>query len=127
MNHDSLQRWLDHYLEAWRTNDPAAIGALFSDDAIYYRSAYSGPIHGRAAIVAFWQAEPDEPATWAAQYAPLVVEGDSGVAMGTTRYFSEPGSAEVSDEYANVFLVRFDAEGRCREFREWWMQRPKVG
>jgi ketosteroid isomerase-like protein len=127
MDRPTFQRWLDDYLEAWRSNDPQRIGNLFSEDAVYHRTAYSRPIEGRAEIVRFWTTEPDAPGSWEAQYEPLVVEGDSGVASGRTRYFVEPGGPQVADEYANVFLVRFDEDGRCREFREWWMQRPKVG
>jgi hypothetical protein len=29
------------------------------------------------------------------------------------------------DEYDNLFLLRFDAEGRCAEYREWYMRKPK--
>jgi hypothetical protein len=30
----------------------------------------------------------------------------------------------VRAEYSNVFLLRFDAQMRCREYREWYMRRP---
>ena len=30
MNHDDLQVWLDAYVDAWRSYDPAAVGALFA-------------------------------------------------------------------------------------------------
>jgi hypothetical protein len=26
-------------------------------------------------------------------------------------------------EYSNIWLVRFDASGRCREFKEWYVAR----
>jgi hypothetical protein len=35
LTHDDVQRWLDAYVDAWRTYDPAAIGALFAEDATY--------------------------------------------------------------------------------------------
>jgi hypothetical protein len=25
-----------------------------------------------------------------------------------------------------VFIVRFDDEGRAREFREWWVEKPRA-
>ena len=34
MDHGSAQEWLDRYVAAWRSYDPAAIGALFSDDIV---------------------------------------------------------------------------------------------
>jgi hypothetical protein len=27
--------------------------------------------------------------------------------------------------YDNCFVMRFDSDGRCREFTEWYMKRPK--
>jgi hypothetical protein len=27
--------------------------------------------------------------------------------------------------FSNIFACRFGADGRCREFREWFMERPK--
>jgi hypothetical protein len=35
MDHTSAQEWLDRYVAAWRGNDHASIGALFSHDVAY--------------------------------------------------------------------------------------------
>ena len=35
MDEAAFQRWLDAYVEAWRTYDPAGIGELFGEDAEY--------------------------------------------------------------------------------------------
>ncbi len=126
MDRATFQRWLDAYVDAWRSNDAQRIGELFSEHAVYQRSAWSRPIEGRDRIVEMWHAEAGAPDSWQARYEPLLVEGDSGVATGRTKYFTQPGGPQVDEEYANVFLVRFDADGRCREYREWWMQRPKA-
>ena len=29
--------------------------------------------------------------------------------------------------YSNIFVCRFDRDGRCTEFREWFMEKPKAG
>ena len=120
MTHDALQRWLDAYVEAWRTYDPAAIGALFSEDATYAYHPYDEGeevVRGREAIVADWLEEPDEPGSWEASYRPLVVEGQRAVAEGTTSYAN-------GDFFWNLWTLRFDAEDRCVEFVEWFMVRP---
>jgi uncharacterized protein (TIGR02246 family) len=125
VNHESFQRWLDDYVEAWRSNDPEMIEALFSEDAVYYRSAYSNPVRGRDAITALWLRVKDEPGTWTADYRPVAVEGDVAVGTGVTRYYADSSRTSLADEYSNVFIVRFDQSGRCSEYREWWMQRAK--
>ena len=53
-------------------------------------------------------------------------DGDTFVAHGRTRYLTDDRSG-VDREFANIFVTRFDADGRCREFTEWFMRRrPEV-
>ena len=121
MNRESLQVWLDKYVQAWRTYDPAQIGDLFSEDAVYLYSPFDeqNPVRGREAIVADWLKEPDAAGSWEANYQPVAVEGNVGVAHGRTRYFKHDGSVER--EFANIFVMQFN-DGRCTRFTEWFMK-----
>jgi ketosteroid isomerase-like protein len=121
---DAVQAWLDAYLEAWRSYDPAQIGALFSDDARYAHSPFDErePVRGRAAIVANWLEAPDAPGSWEAHYAPIAVDGNVAIAQGRTRYLLTDGTVER--EFANSFVMEFDQAGRCTRFTEWYMQAP---
>ena len=119
MTHDDFARWLDAYVDAWRTYDRAAIEALFSEDATYLHHPWDEPLVGRDAIVNDWIDNPDEAGTWAAEYRPWIVNGTDGVATGVSRYDDQDGQRE----YHNVFLCRFDADGRCREFTEIYLRR----
>jgi ketosteroid isomerase-like protein len=124
MDRASFQRWLDRYVEAWRTGDPGQIGDLFSEDATYQWNPWDEPLRGRQGIVRAWTENPDPAGSWEARYEVLAVDGDAGVAQGRTRYLeSHDGMAGKS--YDNIFLCRFDAQGRCREFTEWYMEPRK--
>ena len=127
MNRESLQVWLDKYVEAWRTYTPEKIGDLFSEDALYYYSPFDEQNHlsGREAIVTDWLKAPDAVGSWEAHYAPLAVEGNVGVAQGRTRYFKPDGSIER--QFANLFVMHFDETGRCSQFTEWFMQPRTAG
>ena len=81
---------------------------------------------GRAAVVAAWLADPDEPGSWEADYEVLAIDGDACVAHGRTRYLTDDRAA-VDREFANVFVCRFDDDGRCREFTEWYMRTAAGG
>jgi hypothetical protein len=119
MTPDALQTWLDAYVAAWRSYDPAAIGALFTEDACYaYHPWDAGDevVRGRDAIVANWLEERDEPGSWEAAYRPGLIDGDRATAVGMTRYTD----GKVFD---NLWELRFDG-GRCVEFIEWFMLRP---
>ena len=129
MDHASAKDWLDRYLAAWLSYDPDQIAALFTDDIAYRYQPHEDPVLGRDAVVASWLGGPDspdessrdEPGTYSASYAPIAVDGDVVVATGVTTYYKTPGG-EVDKVYENCFVMRFDAEGRCREFTEYYVE-----
>ncbi|MEX2612309.1 MAG: nuclear transport factor 2 family protein, partial [Gaiellaceae bacterium] len=84
MDESRFQRWLDAYVDAWKSGDESAIGELFSEDAEYRYHPWEVPTRGRDAIVASWLDEPDEPDSWTAEYRPWLVSGDDAVAIGVS-------------------------------------------
>jgi ketosteroid isomerase-like protein len=126
-----VEAWLRAYVEAWKSYDREAIGALFSDDVQYRYHPYDNPVEGRRAVVESWlgegehegASERDEEGTYDAAYRPMAVDGDVAVATGSSTYLTEPGGP-VEKVYDNCFVMRFDAAGRCREFTEWFVKRP---
>jgi hypothetical protein len=122
MDRAGFHGWLQRYIDAWRLNDPIAIGDLFSPDVRYAYDPFDEAIVGRAALVADWLREPDEPGSWTADYDVLAIDGDVYVAHGRTSYLTDDRRA-VDREFANIFVCRFDDDDRCREFTEWYMRR----
>jgi SnoaL-like domain len=122
MDRRGFQRWLDGYVEAWKTYDRDKIRALFSADAVYrYSPEEPEGTNGRDAIADDWLSNKDEPKTYEAIYAPLAIEGDTFVANGITRYFNADRSQR--DQYYNVYICRFNDAGECTDFTEYWMQK----
>ena len=119
ISRDAFMAWLGRYIAAWRSQDPAAIGDLFSAGCRYSYRAGTRVVSGREAIVEAWLAD-DMRDAWEAQYEPLAIDGEVHVSRGRTRYFSAGGS--LWHEYSNIFVCRFDSQGRCSEFTEWWMR-----
>jgi SnoaL-like domain len=131
MDQVAAQEWLDRYVAAWMSYEPDAIGALFSEDVAYRYHPYDDPILGREAVVASWLGESvsddastrDEPGTYEATYSPVAVDGDVVVATGRSTYRERPGGPVVR-VYENCFVIQFDGAGRCRDFTEYYLQRP---
>lgn len=126
MTNDQVQAWLDEYVAAWASNDADRIGALFTDDVVYSYRPWrddANTVEGKAALVASWQDDPDDPSTWEAEYAPYAVEGDKAVAVGWTRYFGSDDEPERV--YHNAFLLRFGDDGRCDEFAEFYVREKR--
>jgi ketosteroid isomerase-like protein len=116
----AFQGWLDRYVEAWKSYDEAAIGDLFSEDVVYKYHPQDEGLHGRAEVVKSWVDNKDDPGTYDAHYEATAIDGDVHVATGWSRYLDAGG--KMRDEYLNVYICKFDADGRCREFTEYWIQ-----
>jgi hypothetical protein len=134
VDHQGAQDWLDRYVAAWKSYDRDDIAALFSQDVRYRYYSYAEWIVGRDAVVASWLGEQtfplhsqsstrDEPGTYDATYSPVAVDGDVVVATGTSTYSDVPGGP-VTQVFDNCFVMRFDGDGRCREFTEYYTKRP---
>jgi SnoaL-like domain len=121
MERADVARWLKRYVEAWRSYDRDAIADLFAEHARYRYHPYDEWIEGRAAVVGSWLEDPDEENTWDAAYEPYAVDGDVAVAIGSSTYTNPDGS--INKVFENCFLMRFDADGRCSEFTEFFMER----
>jgi SnoaL-like domain len=129
IDHETVRTWLTAYVRAWETYEPSAIGDLFSENATYAWHPWDtgdDVVRGRSAIVEAWLGDKDEPGTYKASYAPIAVDGDVAVATGQSQYFSRSSGA-LEREFYNCFVMRFDPDGRCREFTEMFMQTPKRG
>lgn len=121
MQRADVDRWLERYVAAWKSNDPAEIGGLFSAGAAYRYFPGDEPMVGREAIVSGWLDEGDEPGTFDASYTCWALDGDRAVATGTSTY-----TAPEHRVYDNVFLLVFDGEGRCADFSEVYIKRPSA-
>lgn len=122
MDTTSVNNWLADYIDVWKAGDHQAVARLFTDDALYHDDPFTPPKRGHAEIAEYWRESGDEPDAFHAEYEPLIVAGDVVVAQGFSRYFTADRS-RVDREYANVFVLRFAPDGRCSEYREWYMRK----
>ena len=114
INH--VQRWVEGYLAAWESNEPAAIKALFTPDGQYRSRPYYEPKTGHEEIIADWLERKDERDTWEARFEPMLVHDDTAIVTGSVDYTD-------GDLYSNLWVIRFGDDGRATEFTEWWMDR----
>jgi SnoaL-like domain len=132
MERVDVDEWLDAYVAAWKSYDPEEIGALFSADVVYRYHPYDEPVRGCDAVVSSWLGEDeadgastrDPEGTYDATYRVVALDGDVAVATGSSTYLTSPGGP-IDKVFDNCFVMRFDAAGRCREFTEWYIQRPE--
>jgi hypothetical protein len=121
MDRAAVDLWLTGSVAAWKSGDAGHIGELFSDGCRYRYWPGDEPKVGRDAIVASWLAHEDAPGTFDAAYSCWAIDGDRAVATGTSTY-TDP----EQKVYDNVFLLVFDADGRCDEFTEIYLKHPSA-
>lgn len=116
----SVEVWIAAYERAWRTAGTDPLATIFTEDACYRMSPYEKPAGGLAEIGALWERQRTGPMEKFEMSSKLVaVEGDTAVARIEVAY---AGRAE----YRDLWIIRFAADGRCREFEEWpyWPGQP---
>ena len=114
MERDHVTAWVDGYERAWRTPGAAALAELFTEDASYSLGPYREPVRGLPAIAAMWEDERDGPGEAFTMGSEIVaVDGDTAVVRVEVHYH------EPAREYRDLWVIRFAADGRCREYEEW--------
>ena len=109
----SLQSWIDGYERAWRSAGTEALADLFSADVRYWASPWDEPMRGVAELDTFWEAERDGPdETFEMASTIVAVDGPVGVVRVEVNYGD-------GTRWLDLWIVRFDEDGRCRHFEEW--------
>jgi ketosteroid isomerase-like protein len=114
MDRCALEAWIDLYERTWRSPGTSLLAELFAPGATYSVAPFKEPHRGLAAIERLWEAErdgPDEEFTLATEI--VAVEGDTGVARAEVHY------VQPRRHYRDLWIVRFDPDGRCVAFEEW--------
>jgi hypothetical protein len=114
---DFAKSWMQAYEEAWESNEPDDIRALFADDAVYRVVPWTQGWSGVDAIVAGWLDRKDDPGNHTFEWWTIVVNDDISIIEGTTAYTD-------GRTYNNLWLIRPGPDGRARDFTEWWMEQP---
>lgn len=125
MDRGAVSTWIDGYERAWRTAGTELLGELFAPDASYRTAPYERPFSGLEAIAVMWEGGrngADEEFEMTSEV--VAVDGATAVARVEVRY-GEPRSTE----YRDLWVMRFDSEGRCVAFEEWpfWPPGQKGG
>jgi len=115
MRSEDAASWVTAYERAWRTPGTEGLRDLFTEDATYRMSPYEEPAVGIVEIAGLWERErqgPDE--EFEMTHEVIAVEADTAVIRLEVQY----GGADRL-RYRDLWIVRFAADGRCREFEEW--------
>jgi uncharacterized protein (TIGR02246 family) len=118
----SVARWITAYEAAWRAPGTDALAGIFTPDATYLQGPYDEPVTGLQAIASMWEAERDGPDEAFLMTSDIIaVDGVTAVMRVEVRY-GDP----AAQEWRDLWIVRFAADGRCASFEEWPFSPPSA-
>jgi ketosteroid isomerase-like protein len=113
MEREAVDDWVAAYEALWRSPGTELLAEVFSPDAVYLASPWQTPLHGLQAIADFWEAERDGPdEQFTMSHKILAVDGSTAVVRVEVDYAD-------GDRWRDLWVLSFDAEGRCSGFEEW--------
>jgi hypothetical protein len=118
----ALEKWLAGYERVWETRDAARAAELFTPNASYYEMPFDAPKTGQGGIREYWSSVTADQRDIDFKSQVVAVNGQRGVAHWSATFTAASTGARV--ELDGVFVLTFDANGRCSELREWWHLRP---
>lgn len=108
-----IDTWIADYETAWRTAGTEPLSDLFTEDGSYRMSPYEEPARGLEQIAALWEREREGPHEgFEMRHEVIAVEGETAVVRVEVEYAR-------GTEYRELWIIRLDPGGRCREFEEW--------
>lgn len=112
---EHVARWVDAYESAWRTPGTGLLAALFAADVSYLPSPWAAPLSGLAPLSEFWEAERDgSDEEFTLRKDVVAIDGSVAVVRVSVDY-----AAAKSGRWRDLWVLRFDADGRCTAFEEW--------
>jgi uncharacterized protein (TIGR02246 family) len=121
LDRGTVTRWVESYLKAWKDKDDAAVGKLFTDDAVYQEipGDEARTYTGRQAIQQYWRTITAGQSDVTAHYGEPVIQGDrAGVELWITL---QAGGKWMTIVEANV--LHFAQNGQVRRNVEYWTLR----
>ena len=115
--------WIARYGRAWESADENEVADLFAEEAVYRSQIFREPHVGREAIRAYWRRAAGEQRDVSVRFGTPIADGPR-VAVEWWTTMVDPDDGELT--LPGCLLLRFGADGRCEELREYWHIEPGV-
>lgn len=114
----AIDQWFSRLDAAWEHQDAGASAALFATNAEYREDAFSAPMRGDKAILAYWRRLARAQRDVHTRHDVLSACGSTGIVHWTASFVRVPSGQKVRlDGIAEITL---DHHGKGVRFLEWW-------
>jgi hypothetical protein len=108
--------WIDEYRRAWEEADTDLVLTLFTEDASYRSNPFEEPHLGHEGIRAYWDGVTSQQRDARVQMGRPFQDGDRVAVEWWTTMESQGEGVTLP----GCLLLRFAADGRCEDLREYW-------
>jgi hypothetical protein len=115
-----VDTWIETYRVAWERRDPDLAASLFTDDAWYRSLIFDEPHVGQEGVHAYWSSVTSQQSNVSVRLGTPVVQGNRVVVEWWTQM--DVDGAPIT--LPGALILRFAADGRCEELREYWHHQP---
>lgn len=122
MDTQQLSQWLATYKLAWEQQDPYVFVRLFTPDCEYRDHPFIEPVKGYE-FQAFWRALAETQQENQIDFEILGFTPDQRAIVNWQATTTRRGTNERR-EGNGIFVLTFEAEGRCSDLREWQHWHP---
>lgn len=114
LNEHEATRWMDRYVQAWRTNRSDDISSLYAPDAEFHERPYETDWNGVDEIIAGWKLRAGWSGTesWTFGWKLLHLTGDTFAAQGTGIY-------PALGTFDNLWVVTLNPDGAATAHWQW--------
>jgi hypothetical protein len=113
----AARAWVEGWTKGWSSSDADAIGALYAEGAVYRSHPFREP--EKSARDYALRAFADEELVECRFGEPIVVRDRAAV-----EYWAILSSEGDEETLAGIALIRFGADGRVVEQRDYWSMEP---
>ena len=118
----TLGEWIAAYGRAWETADVEEAVALFTEDAVYVSHPFRAPHVGHDGIRAYWAGATSEQERVSVRFGEPVSSG----LRAAVEWWTRMRQAGEDVTLPGCLVLRFAADGRCEELREYWHLGPGI-
>lgn len=114
---EAAERFVAVWERGWTAHDVDALLDLYAEDCVHRSMPFREPHRGRAELAAYLRWSFERERVRDVRFSRPVV-GEDGIAVAEFRVLSEEDG--VPSTLAGCVFVRFDADGRAVETRDYW-------
>ncbi len=115
MTHNDVEKWVDRYVDAWRSSGTSKLASIFSSKINYSVSPWKSALKGLTELERFWgQARSGPEEAFRLQSEVVAVESKTAVVRVEVEY-----AHDTLSHWRSLWIMTFDENGLCSHFEEW--------